>query len=176
MVIRRTPEMSHTPESASAPALAAPANPETSEAGQTGVLVSGDLLGALREMHAGDPIFVERKRDFLNLYTESDAVIATMAGQVIEYEIKVSRADYVRDRFKLRNKIYSGEKPGDRPNRFYYVTPPAIITEADLPAWAGWYELLRGTLTLRRKAPKLHKDCHGVTVLMRLARAMRKRT
>jgi len=135
-----------------------------------------DLLGALREMHAGDPIFVERKRDFLNLYTESDAVAATMAGQVIEYEIKVSRADYMRDRFKLRNKIYSGEKPGDRPNRFYYATLAGIITEADLPAWAGWFELLGGKLTLRRKAPRLHKDCHGVTVLMRLAAAMRRRT
>jgi hypothetical protein len=137
---------------------------------------SGDLLGALREMHAGDPIFVERKRDFLNLYTESDAVAATMAGQVIEYEIKVSRSDYVRDRYKLRNKIYSGEKPGDRPNRFYYATSVGIITEADLPEWAGWFELLAGKLTLRRKAPRLHKDCHGVTVLMRLAAAMRKRT
>ena len=165
--------MSHMP--ADCPTLSLAASPPSEDG--SGMLRSGDLLGALREMHAGDPIFVERKRDFLNLYTESDAVIATMAGQVIEYEIKVSRADYVRDRHKRRNKIYSGEYPGMLPNRFYYVTPPDIITEADLPAWAGWYELLtRGTLTLLRKAPKLHKDCHGVTVLMRLARAMRKRT
>jgi hypothetical protein len=137
---------------------------------------SGSLLGALREMHAGDPIFVERKRDFLNLYTESDAVVATMAGQVIEYEIKVSRADYVRDRLKRRNRIYGGEIPGDLPNRFYYATAPGIITDADLPAWAGWYELADGKLTLRRRAPRLRKECHGVTVLMRLALAMRKRT
>ena len=134
------------------------------------------LLGALREMHEGDPIFVERKRDFLNLYTESDAVVATMAGQVIEYEIKVSRGDFVRDRLKRRNRIYAGEIPGEKPNRFYYATAPGIITDADLPAWAGWYELAEGKLTLRRKAPRLHKDCHGVAVLMRLAAAMRRRT
>lgn len=145
-------------------------------AGPVAGVASGDLLGALREMHEGDPIFVERKRDFLNLYTESDVVVATMAGQVIEYEIKVSRADYVRDRFKRRNQIYSGEKRGDRPNRFYYATAAGIITETDLPAWAGWFELWDGKLTLRRKAPRLHKNCHGVTVLMRLARAMRQRT
>ena len=138
--------------------------------------MSSELLSALRLMHSGAPILVERKRDFLNLYTESDVVVATMAGQVIEYEIKVSRADYVRDRFKLRNKIYSGEKPGDRPNRFYYATLAGIITEADLPPWAGWYEFVDGKLTLRRKAPKLHRDCHGVTVLMRLAAALRRRT
>ena len=133
------------------------------------------LLKALREMHAGDPIFVERKRDFLNLYTESDAVAATMAGQAIEYELKVSRADFVRDRLKRRNRIYSGELPGLRPNRFYYVTPSGIIGEDDLPAWAGWLELCGGKLVRRRRAPKLHRDCHGVTVLMRLAVAMRNR-
>lgn len=136
---------------------------------------ASNLLSLIRDMHASDPIFVERKRDFLNLFTESDAVAATMAGQVIEYEIKISRADYMRDRFKLRNKIYAGEKYGERPNRFYYATAAGIITEQDIPSWAGWLELDGGKLTLRRKAPKLHKDCHGVTVLMRLARSMRKR-
>lgn len=158
------------------PETLTPANPEPSASRTDKGVGCGHLLGALREMHAGDPIFVERKRDFLNLYTESDAVVATMAGQVIEYEIKVSRADFVRDCHKLRNRIYAGEKPGERPNRFYYATTPGIITDADLPAWAGWYELADGKLTLRRKAPRLHKECHGVTVLMRLALAMRKRT
>lgn len=133
------------------------------------------VFAALRLHHAGDPIYVERKRDFLNLFTESDAVAATMAGQVIEYEVKVTRSDFIRDRLKRRNRIYGGEHPGDRPNRFYYATTPGIITEADLPAWAGWYELDGPLLTLRRKAPKLHADCHGVTILMRLARAMRAR-
>ena len=42
--------MSHTPESAAAPALAAPDNFETSEAGRTGVLVSGDSFGEARRI------------------------------------------------------------------------------------------------------------------------------
>lgn len=131
-----------------------------------------DILETLREMHAGAPIFVERKRDFLNLFTESDAVVATMSGQVIEYEIKASRADFIRDRSKLRNRIYSGEIAGNRPNRFFYVTASGIITEQDLPPWAGWMQFSDGHLVLMRPAPKMHKDCHGVPVLMRLARAM----
>lgn len=71
--------------------------------------------------------------------------------------------------------IYAGEHPGDRPNRFFYATVPGIISESDLPEWAGWYELDGPLLALRRKAPLLHKGCHGVTILMRLARAMRHR-
>lgn len=134
------------------------------------------LLNLLREKHASAPIFVERKRDFLNMFTESDAVIATMSGQVIEYEIKVSRSDYLREASKRRSKIYSGLLPGRTPNRFYYVTPQGIITEADLPAWAGWYEVENGAFILRKKAPRMHRECHGVDVLMRLAKAMRQRT
>lgn len=139
------------------------------------VVCSMHLSRALRDMHHSAPIFVENKRDFLNLYTESDVVVATMAGHVIEYEIKITRADFTRDHHKHRNKIYSGERPGARPNRFYYVTAAGIITEADLPAWAGWMEWVAGEMIVKRKAPRLHKDSHGITVLMRLALAMRKR-
>ena len=134
-----------------------------------------DVLSQLRDLHALDPIYVERKRDFLNLYTESDAVAATRAGQVIEYEVKISRADFTRDRHKLRNRIYSGEAPGARPNRFYYATAAEMITAVDLPPWAGWLELVAGKLIIRRKAPRMHRECHSVTVLMRLAVAMRER-
>lgn len=140
------------------------------------VVQCADLLGALRVMHDGSPIFVERKRDFLNLRTESDAVAATFAGYVTEYEIKVSRADFIRDRGKLRYQIYSGTRKGRRPNRFYYVTSPGIIRENDLPEWAGWYEWDGTGLALRRKSPRLEKELLGIDVLMRLALAMRKRT
>lgn len=139
--------------------------------------MTATILAALRALHSRDPIFVERKRDFLNLFTESDAVAASMAGQVTEYEIKVSRADFGRDRFKRRNRIYSGELPGVLPNRFYYATAADIITDGDVPSWAGWMEFdhERQEFVVRKKAPRLHRECHGVVVLMRLARAMRRR-
>lgn len=134
-----------------------------------------DILAALRRRHAKDPIFVERKRDFLNLFTESDAVVATMAGQLIEYEVKATRSDFSRDAHKLRNRIYAGLQPGGRPNRFYYATARGIIDETCVPAWAGWYELIDGELVLRRKAPRLNKEVHDTVILLRLARAMRRR-
>lgn len=139
-------------------------------------LTTGELLGCLRALHCTSPIVVANKRDFLNLYTESDFVAATMAGQVYEYEIKVSRRDFLKDRLKLRNRIYTGEAPGLRPNRFWYVTPDAILTAEDIPSFAGWLVLRNGVLEQVRRAPLLHRDCHGVTVLMRLARAMRERS
>lgn len=139
-------------------------------------LTSNELLLCLRTMHSSSPIAVANKRDFLNLYTESDFVAATMAGQVYEYEVKVSRKDFFRDRTKHRNRIYSGEIPGRKPNRFWYVTARGIVTIEDVPAFAGWLEWQDGQLVQMRKAPLLHQGCHGIDVLMYLARAMRNRT
>lgn len=136
---------------------------------------SDALVGCLHTLHARSPIAVTNKMNFLNMYVDADFVAVTMAGQVIEYEIKVSRADFHRDRKKLRHKIYDGQQPGERPNRFWYVTANCIITADDLPAWAGWMEYENGALNVRKDAPKLSPDKHSPVVLLRLARAMRSR-
>jgi hypothetical protein len=136
-----------------------------------------ELLLCLREMHRKSPIVVERKRDFLNLFTESDFVAATLSGQVYEYEVKISRRDFLKDAEKTRNSIYALRQQGNRPNRFFYVTAPGVVTIDDIPGFAGWleYDATTNQLIQRRKAPLLHPGCHGVEVLMRLALAMRKR-
>ena len=139
-------------------------------------MTSTELLDCLQEMHRKSPIAVARKRDLLNLYTESDFVAVTLAGQIYEYEIKISRKDFQRDALKHRNRIYCGTKPGRKPNRFWYVTPPGVVGIEDIPLFAGWLEWTDGTLVQRRNPPHLHRECHGVEVLMFLARAMRNRT
>lgn len=138
-------------------------------------LTSNELMECLRSMHSKAPIAVANKRDFLNLFTESDFVTATLAGQIYEYEIKVSRRDFIKDRLKLRNRIYAGEVPGRKPNRFWYVTARGIVTAEDIPSFAGWMEWQEGKLVQMRRSPLLHSGCHGVEVLMFLARAMRNR-
>lgn len=47
------------------------------------------------------------------------------------FEVKISRADFRRD---------SEEKQSGALmfcDRFYYVTPPGVVTKADIPEWAG---------------------------------------
>lgn len=134
---------------------------------------SGDLVRCLYARHAKSPIAVTNKMNFLNECVDADFVAVTLAGQVIEYEIKVSRSDFLRDRKKLRHRIYSGERRGRLPNRFWYVTAPNIVREGELPQWAGLLEWSDGQLIERRKAPKFGCEKHDVSVLMRLARAMR---
>lgn len=133
------------------------------------------LVNLLHALHAKCPIAVANKMNFLNMNVDADFVAVTMSGQVIEYEVKVSRSDFHRDRKKLRHKFYSMEIPGELPNRFWYVTAPGIITIDDLPSWAGWMEYENGELRCRRPAPKMTHMKHSTTVLLRLARAMRNR-
>ena len=139
-------------------------------------ITSRDLVSLLHAMHAQHPIAVENKMNFLNLFCDADFVAVTMSGVVIEYEVKVSRSDFCRDRHKLRHEIYTGARPGFMPNRFFYVTAPDIITADCLPEFAGWFEWRGCNLVLRKPAPKMTSIKHTSAVLLRLARAMRQRS
>ncbi len=67
------------------------------------------------------------------------------------YEIKVSRADYKRD---------SEEKQAGaimHSDRFFYVTPPNLLTKADIPPWAGLMEWDGKVWRIIKRPPKLEK-------------------
>lgn len=64
------------------------------------------------------------------------------------YEIKVSRGDFLRDR--------DGKQDGalQFSDRFWYVTPPGLLTKIDLPPWAGLQEWDGERFSIVRKAPQ----------------------
>lgn len=148
---------------------------ETPDQGRTVSVGSGHLVRCLHALHADSPIAVTNKMNFLNMYVDADFVAVTPGGSIIEYEIKVSRADFLRDRKKLRHEIYSLEKPGNLPNRFWYATTPGIISLDDLPTWAGWMEWENGELRVRRPAPRMTITKQPTQIILRLAKAMRLR-
>jgi len=102
-----------------------------------------ELVQCLHSRFSHYPIAVTNKVSFLNAYCDADFVTVSMGAIVEEFEVKVSRSDYLRDAKKTRHKIYSDHPDyrGTKPNRFWYVTAPDIINLADLPSYAGWMEL-----------------------------------
>jgi hypothetical protein len=136
-------------------------------------VTSRTLLASVGVRHKNDAIVVANKMNFLNSNVDSDVVVVTMSGVVLEYELKISRGDFMRDAKKKRNRIYSGELHGVKPNKYWYVTAPGIVTDYDIPTWAGWYEYTPGKLVLRKQAPWLNREKLGVKVILKLARAMR---
>lgn len=85
---------------------------------------------------------------------ECDVFELTQAGFFREYEIKLTRSDFKADAEKVKYKweITAGRfdrsigvKKHDRlhnadphgPSRFYFVVPRGLITEKEIPIWAG---------------------------------------
>lgn len=80
------------------------------------------------------------------------------------YEIKISRSDFRRDSDEKQDGAlrYS--------DRFWYVTPPALLTKTEIPKWAGLMEWDGKSFTVKKKAPsrlKQSPDWEFVVSLMR---------
>lgn len=86
---------------------------------------------------------------------ECDMWAVSKAGYSFEFEIKVSKADFKKDAKKVENprsfhwgrdqknvktkhqRISESDIKG--PNRFYYVLPEDVVTDEEVPEWAGIY-------------------------------------
>ena len=118
---------------------------------------------------------------------ESDMVSVTAAGLMHEFEIKISRADFMADGKKkkhenlshyFKNKgmaeieipyVFGGrEIPGLSrtlafpANYFWYCTPKGMLNESDIPEYAGLIERGksdRGFVVIEviKKAPRIHQ-------------------
>lgn len=95
--------------------------------------------------------------------TEMDLLRITKAGYLYEYEIKVSRQDYLKDndkttRYGKKHDSYTSCSSEYTPNRFFYVVPYDLISETEIPKKYGLiYYRASGSLTLIKNASFLHK-------------------
>ena len=123
---------------------------------------------------------------------ESDLLTVLKSGRTEEYEIKCSRADFLADRkktlkmeilrtgsytkmtydWKTQQKAPAGRVPARRPNRFFYVTAPGIVTLDDIPHFAGWIECRPGGYVTKKRAPLLHDQAMKESHYRSLGRSM----
>ncbi len=119
---------------------------------------------------------------------ESDVFAVTKKGYAVEFEVKISRADFKKDLEKPKHLYLSGkgtiltyrtcigkdkngyiykdagEKhmiPNSRmPTRFYYVCPPDLIHVEDLPKYAGliYADTKYYGVDIIKHAPKIHTE------------------
>jgi hypothetical protein len=101
---------------------------------------------------------------------KGDVMEVSAAGYLTEYEVKLSRNDFARDRRKLlvlRDDIWVPkhqllrERDVRGPNRFFFCAPYGLLNPDAIPEWAGLCELLRGNdghyrPFVRKDAPLLH--------------------
>lgn len=118
---------------------------------------------------------------FHSFYKETDFLIIRNNGYCEDWEIKVSRADFLLDRKKIHkhsiikngyfqvsyNYFIGKEKylpytpiyTNNRPNKFYFCCPEDLIKESDLESHEGLiYVLESGEIRKIREAKFLHKE------------------
>jgi len=106
---------------------------------------------------------------------EMDVFRRMKSGYVVEYEIKISKSDFLND-FNKCHTEYKGRYPdrqyfdikkhdllklGNYPaNRFYFVVPKGLLTIEDIPEYAGLIEYHRESKHFEtvKTAPLMHKN------------------
>lgn len=91
---------------------------------------------------------------------ENDVLSLNGSNYLIEFEVKVSRSDFLADRKKSRFVHYDKQLTAKyTPNRFYYAVPPGLVQVAELPWFAGLV-YVSDKIEVIRKAPLMHKTMH----------------
>lgn len=112
------------------------------------------------------------------LHFEADVFQVKKNGFIVEYEIKSSRGDFLKD-FKKSKKIFNGHnydvvKKHDwlvtdglmsksscnkfKPNEFYFVCPSGLISAQEIPKSYGLIHVMEsGQVCIMKRPKKLHK-------------------
>ncbi len=96
---------------------------------------------------------------------EMDVATITKSGYLSEYEVKISRADFLRDNVKgtgFHNSTgkfarYAIPDEFAAPNYFWYVCPEGLIKLGEIPEYAGLIYYSNGEFTFAKRAVRIHK-------------------
>lgn len=100
---------------------------------------------------------------------QQDMISVDGKGMVIEYEIKISRSDFARDKKKGRDsRVMNAQVVGKlHANKVFYVVPEGMITVEEVPGWAGlMYITAKGSVVIKKVAPMIHDHKHDMEKLM----------
>lgn len=102
---------------------------------------------------------------------ENDVIRVTAAGYWYEYEIKLTRSDFKKDKYKKMGLNYYrnpmgiikdenkhailARNDGMGPKQFWFICPEGVIQPEEIPSWAGlmWDEGGYNGLRIKKKAP-----------------------
>lgn len=88
---------------------------------------------------------------------EVDLFSVNKAGMTYEFEVKISRADFLRDKNKKKWAMYEWKKKTRLPNYMAYACPAGLIEAGEIPAFCGLYYYANGEV-IDIKNPSLIHD------------------
>ena len=93
---------------------------------------------------------------------EYDVISLNKAGNITEFEVKISRSDFKADKKKRKFKYYEQKNFSLMPNRFYYACPEGLIQPEEIPSYAGLIYFNGEELAIIKSAPLIHKIKHDI--------------
>lgn len=95
---------------------------------------------------------------------EMDVISVNKSGYLVEYEVKVSKADFRADAKKGKWSRYeSGMAEGWAvPNYHYYVIEEGLLCEGDIPPRSGFITVTKDGMIVQKRAPLIHGTIHDI--------------
>lgn len=107
---------------------------------------------------------------------EADVLSMNKNGYLIEFEVKISRSDFLADLKKSKWQFYEHKAEKSTPNYFYYVCPKNLILLEEIQNFAGLIYFSEEGLEVIKNAKLLHKYKRDkVEVLTKFSRVMSER-
>lgn len=119
------------------------------------------MLKAIHNYFAGDYKYCLKNSFVFRYDWESDYFCVNKEGYSFEIEVKISKRDFKLDFKKEKHQLFlDNSKKRLVPNRFYYAVPVGLITEEDLPPYAGLIYVNEGHAYIQKRAPFINKIKH----------------
>lgn len=122
--------------------------------------------------------------NYNHMVFEMDVASLSKSNMLLEFEVKVSRSDFLSDKNKRKKygfpkfEMYSNcVGYEDRcPNYFYYVCPDGLIRKEELPSFAGLFYYSNNEIVLIKSPKKIHKiPSDRIIVLNKMLRMLTQR-
>ena len=95
---------------------------------------------------------------------ESDVLMIDKSGLAIEFEIKISKWDYLKDKdkFAKHRALASAKNFSDIPSKFYYVVLDEFVKDVLVEDYCGLIVVsgsgMKPRVTFEKYAPELHNE------------------
>jgi len=96
--------------------------------------------------------------------SEQDLVSINKSGFFYEYEVKVSRQDFLKDKKKKKWEFYDLKMNERLPNYLTYVCPENLIKEDEIPPFAGLLYYIEESDKIKeiKRPSAVHREKHDL--------------
>lgn len=89
---------------------------------------------------------------------EVDLFSVNQSGMTYEFEVKISRSDFLRDKKKRKWGMLDWKPKAKLPNYFSYACPVGLINVEEIPSYCGLFYYEDGKIIEVRKPTSLHTE------------------